>query len=334
MENDLLRRVAAEVPTAPIRAAALRGRAPWTMLRHMALLAQGTEQAARLMDEFRPQAVLVTGGYVSVPVGLAARRRRIPFLVFLPDVVPGLAVRFLARLATRVATSTPDAARYLPRGKVVVTGYPVRPALLDIDRAEARRRLGLPSGERVLLVYGGSRGARSINRAVAAGLERFLERAHVVHVCGREGDEAELRRSAERLPADRQARYHLYPYLHEEMPNALAAADLAICRSGASTLGELPAAGLPAILVPYPYVHQEENAAYLARNGAALQIPDGRLRDSRGRPDPAALWQAVESAWEDPIRLTRMAEAARRLHRPAAAAALVEQLQAIGPGRN
>ncbi len=329
MENDLLRQVAPEVPTAAIQAAALRGRAPWTMLRHMTLLAQGTRQAARLMDEFRPQAVLVTGGYVSVPVGMAARRKRIPLLVFLPDVVPGLAVRFLARLATRVATSTPDSARYLPRGKMVVTGYPVRPALLSLDRPESRRRLGLPPAERVLLVYGGSRGARSINRAVGAGLARFLERAHVVHICGREGDEAELRRQASGLPSDLQSRYHLYPYLHEEMPAALAAADLAICRSGASTLGELPAVGLPAILVPYPYVHQEENAAYLVRNGAALLVPDVRLRDGRGRPDPTALWQALETAWGDPTHLQNMAAAARRLHRPTAAAALVEQLGSL-----
>jgi UDP-N-acetylglucosamine--N-acetylmuramyl-(pentapeptide) pyrophosphoryl-undecaprenol N-acetylglucosamine transferase len=330
MENDLLRRVGTEIPTATIRAAALRGRAPWTMLRNMALLAQGAAQARRLMGDFRPEAVLVTGGYVSVPVGIAARQKRIPLVVFLPDVVPGLAVRFLARLATRVATTTPDSARYLPRGKVVVTGYPVRPALVSPDRQQARASLGLAPEERVLLVYGGSRGARSINRAIGAGLAALLELSTVIHVCGQEGDDVELRQQAAQLPEKVRARYRLYSYLHDEMPAALAAADVAVCRSGASTLGELPAAGLPAILVPYPYVHQEENADYLVRNGAAVKVLDSQLRGAGGRPDPTALLAALRPILEDAARRAGMAAAARRIARPDAAGAIVEVLRTRG----
>ena len=327
MENDLLRRVGAGIPTATIRAAALRGRAPWTMLRNATLLAQGAAQARHLLDEFGPEAVLVTGGYVSVPVGIAAWQKRIPLVVFLPDVVPGLAVRFLARLAAHVATTTPDSARYLPQGKAVVTGYPVRPALLSLDRQQARAALGLGPEERVLLVYGGSRGARSINRAIGAGLASFLEMAMVIHICGQEGDDVELQQQAAQLPEKLRARYRLYPYLHDEMPAALVAADITICRSGASTLGELPVAHLPAILVPYPYVHQEENADYLVRSGTAVKVLDSQLRAEGGRPDPTALLTALRPLLEDAVQRSRMVEATRRIARPDAAGAIVEVLR-------
>lgn len=333
MEKGLLQETEAQVSFATVPAAALRGRAPWTMLRNLVILARGTRLALRLLEEFVPDVALVTGGYVSIPVGLAAWRKGVPLLVYLPDVVPGLAVRFLARLATRVATSTPDSARYLPRNKVVVTGYPVRPALFSADRRSARARFGFSEGERVLLIYGGSRGARPINLAVAQGLPEFLRRASLIHICGQAGDEAILRERASGLPEDLRARYRLYPYLHQEMPDALAAADVAICRAGASTLGELPAVGLPAILVPYPYVHQEENANFLVRHGAAVQVPNARLRDPSGRPDATALLQALDEILETPSRLAQMAQSARRLARPQAAHAIVEVLQALAETR-
>ncbi len=326
MEEALLRQAGATLPFAAIPAAAVRGRAPWTLLHNLAVLTRGVRQAGRLMADFRPQAVLVTGGYVTVPIGLAAWRRRTPLLVFLPDVVPGLAVRFLARLATRVATTTPDSARYLPRAKHVVTGYPVRPELLAADRGQARAHFGFSAEEKVLLVYGGSRGARSINLAVGAGLPALLERCAIVHVCGREGDEEQLRQQAAALPTHLQARYRLHPYLHQEMPAALAAADVALCRAGASILGELPAVGLPAILVPYPYVHQDENADYLVRHGAAVKVPDRVLRAADGRPAAAALLQALDDIVGHPSRQAEMAGAARRLARPEAAAALATEL--------
>ncbi len=328
MENDLLRRTGVEVNYRAIPAAPLRGRAPWTLARNLAVLARGTNEAGRLMADFRPQAALVTGGYVTVPVGIAAWRRRVPLLTYLPDVVPGLAVRFLARLSHRVAATTPDSACYLPRDKVVVTGYPVRPALWAADRQQARAAFGFSPGEKVLLVTGGSRGARSINQAVAEVLPALLERASVVHLCGREGDEAWLRQRTASLPPALRARYHLYDYLHE-MPAALAAADVILCRAGASTMGELPAVGLPALLVPYPYVHQEENADYLVRHGAAIKVPDEHLRTDDGRPDGSALLQALQTLLDDPARLNQMAEAARRLARPNAALAMSELLCAL-----
>lgn len=328
MEEDLLRRSGASVSFAAVSAAALRGRAPWAVVRNLAVIGRGMREAGRLLKTFRPQAVLVTGGYVSVPVGLAAWRKRVPLMLYLPDIVPGLAVRLLARLASRIATTAPDAEAHLPNGKVVVTGYPVRPTLLQTDRKDARTQLGLPEDETVLLVYGGSQGARSINQALAADLPAFLSRAIVIHICGQEGDETWLRQLAEGLPPDLVPRYRLHPYLHE-MPLALAAADVAICRAGASTLGELPAAGLPAILVPYPYVHQDENADYLVRHGAAVKVPDARLQTTAGRPSAEALLQAFRAILGNPVQRQRMAEAARQLARPGAAGAIVEQLHSL-----
>jgi UDP-N-acetylglucosamine--N-acetylmuramyl-(pentapeptide) pyrophosphoryl-undecaprenol N-acetylglucosamine transferase len=210
-----------------------------------------------------------------------------------------------------------------------VTGYPVRSALWTLDRGQARAALGLPPTESVLLVYGGSRGARSINRAVGAGLAGLLELAAIVHICGQEGDDVALRQQAAQLPERLQSRYHLHPYLHDEMPAAFAAADLAICRSGASILGELPAAGLPAILVPYPYVHQEENADYLVRGGAAVKVLDTNLRTRDGNPDSAALLAAVKAILGDAARRSSMAAAARRLARPHAAGAIAEVLRSL-----
>lgn len=326
MEGDLLRRSGLEVELATVQAAALRGRAPWTMARSVLRIFQGTRQAARLIRAFSPDVALVTGGYASVPVGLACARLGIPLLLYLPDIVPGLAVRFLARFASKVAVTAEEARRHLPQDKVVVTGYPVRPAFFQAERRVARERLGLPQEETVLLVYGGSRGARSINRAVGTALEVLLTRAVVVHICGRGGDEPWLAERARRLPGELRKRYRLYAYLHEDLPLAFAAADVAVSRAGASVLGELPAVGLPAVLIPYPFVHQEENAEYLVRHGAAVRLSDAQLYGPDGTPEASALLEAVLPLLEDRARRERMSAAARALARPEAARAIVAEL--------
>jgi UDP-N-acetylglucosamine--N-acetylmuramyl-(pentapeptide) pyrophosphoryl-undecaprenol N-acetylglucosamine transferase len=176
-----------------------------------------------------------------------------------------------------------------------------------------------------VLVYGGSRGARSINRAIEQILAPLLEISDVLHVCGREGDESFLRAAAGRLPAHLQARYHLHPYLEGTMPQALVAADVAVCRAGASTLAELPAAGLPGILIPLVEVHQDENALYLADRGAALMIADDAMLGS-GAPVDGPLMEAIRSLVSNPERRAEMASRSRELARPAAARHLAEAL--------
>ncbi len=229
----------------------LRGMA-WSRIPiEVSRVVRGTFEAHSLMGGFRPEVILATGGYVSAPAVFAGWLRRVPSLLFLPDITPGWAVRVLARFASRIAVSFPESQQFFPRGRSVVTGYPVREGIRSADREEARRALNLPSDEKVLLVLGGSQGAHSINRAVAAILRPLLQEAIVIHIAGRPDRDA-MGAEAATLPHDLQGRYLLHGYLHEEIGLVLAAADLALGRAGASALGELPATALPSVLVPYP----------------------------------------------------------------------------------
>ena len=277
--------------------------------------------AYRLGRRERPAALFATGGYASVPVALAAWALRVPILVYLPDIEPGLAVRFIARLAARVAVTVEDSRVYFPARKVVVTGYPVRPEFHEVDRDEARSALGLSVDEPALLVMGGSRGARSINRALGEVLEQVLELAQVVHVSGTlDWSWVAERRAA--LPLAAQDRYRAFPYLHE-VGLALAAADLAVCRAGASTLGELPFFGLPAVLVPYPHAwrYQRVNADWLVGRGAAVRLEDGRMAEE--------LLPLLRRLLDDGVNLRGMADQMRALARPDAAARLAGELLGV-----
>ncbi|MBC7225908.1 MAG: undecaprenyldiphospho-muramoylpentapeptide beta-N-acetylglucosaminyltransferase [Thermoflexales bacterium] len=309
----------AGLPFAGIPAGGVHGLAPWRAAVNLIKLARGFLEALRLGRRRRPDALFVTGGYASVPVALAAWALRVPILLYLPDIEPGLAVRFIARLATRIGVTVEDSRAFLPAHKVVVTGYPVRPEFAGIDRAAARQALGLPEGELVLLVFGGSTGARSINQAVVENLEALLEAAHVLHVTGeRDWPWVESGIRSARFTG---RRYHPYPYLHgAAMGQALAAADLAVCRAGASTLGELPYFGLPAVLVPYPYAwrYQRVNAQWLASRGAAVVLEDARLKED--------LVPTVRSLLGDPARLAEMRARAAALAHPDAAERLAAML--------
>jgi UDP-N-acetylglucosamine--N-acetylmuramyl-(pentapeptide) pyrophosphoryl-undecaprenol N-acetylglucosamine transferase len=275
-ESELVERGGFSLRT--ITSAPIRGRRPWEMATNAVKLGVGARQARTVLREFSPDVVLSTGGYASFPVALAARSRGVPLAVYLPDLYPGWAVRAIARLAQRVAVTAPDSLRRLPRAKTVVTGYPAREEFWRAHRAGGRERLGLDPEEKVLFIAGASQGAHAINQAVADNLRSLLELCEVVHLCGR-ADEAWLRSLREAIPEGVRARYHLYGYLHDEMPWAMAAADVALCRAGASVLGELPAVSLPAILVPYTYAggHQRLNARYLADNGAAVVLEERDL---------------------------------------------------------
>ena len=309
MEKGLVEK--AGIPFSTVLAGPLRGKDPLVVARSTGRLAWGLAQAWKAMAAFRPHALLATGGYVSIPVGLAARLRRIPLVLYLPDIEPGWAVRLMAPLAYRVAVTSAASRPYLPAGKVVETGYPVREEVLGIDKAEARRRLGLEDGLPTLLVIGGSRGARSINMAISEGLGTLLEVCQIIHISGAD-DEGWLRQSSASLGDCPAGRYALYPYLHSEFPLALAAADLALSRAGASILGEYPAAGLPSILLPYPHAgsHQEKNAWFMSQAGAALMMRNGGI---------SSLLNAVKELLQDKERLSCMAREARTLGRPRAA---------------
>jgi UDP-N-acetylglucosamine--N-acetylmuramyl-(pentapeptide) pyrophosphoryl-undecaprenol N-acetylglucosamine transferase len=296
------------LPFQAVSAAPLRVGPSLSALRGIASLVAGVIESMNILGGFRPNAVFATGGYASVPVGVAARLRRKPLVVYLPDVTPGWAVRLLARLATRIATTSEESIGQLPAAKTTVTGYPVRDAFWSTTREGARSRLGLPADANVLLVTGASQGAQRINDAVFHQLDALLEVAHIIHLTGANGEAAAMARRDELSPEARE-RYHVFGYL-DDMPAAMAAADLAVMRAGASVLGELPAAGLPAVLVPGEYEgghNQWPNARYLASEGAAVTLANDDLDQ---------LGEVITNLLADQPRRTYMRESLQRLARP------------------
>lgn len=298
-------------------------------LRNGASLVRGWLQARRHVRRFRPDVVLLTGGYVNGPVALAACERRVPMVIFLPDIEPGLAIRLLGRLASRIACTAEASKAYLPSGKAVVTGYPVRPDLVpEMSPAEARVALKLDPERPTILVFGGSRGARTVNHALMEILPQLLSDYQVIHISGHLDWDVVVER-ADELPEELRERYCLFPYLHATSPDkegsetmglALRAADLVVSRAGAAILGEFPAFGVPSVLVPYPHAwrYQKVNADYMADAGAAVRLDDQDLS--------AELLPTISRLMADASKLDAMRTAARALDRPSAARRMADLL--------
>lgn len=270
----------------------------------------GVTQALGILRSFAPDIVIATGGYVCFPVMLAARMLRAmrllraPLALLEPNAVPGLTNRLLAPIVDETWTAFP----YGGLGeRTVHTGIPVRESLRrHANRIEAARRLHLDPARRTILAIGGSQGARSINETVAALITRraLPPDWQVLHVSGER--DYEYMRAEEREPFG-DNKVSLVPYLHD-MADAYAVSEIAIARAGASTLGELIALGLPAVLIPYPYAsenHQAANAQAFAQGGGASVIPDSELNADR-------LWWTLRDAME-PARLAQMKGAVRSL---------------------
>ena len=324
MEETLVPRAGLRLETIP--AGPIVGVPLTTRARNAARLARGFGAALGHVRRFRPAALFMTGGYVSAPVAAAARLRGVPIVVYLPDVEPGSTIRAVMPLARRVACTTDGSRVFVPPHKMVVTGYPVRPeirAARRLSRTEALARFDLRPGRPTLFVFGGSRGARAINRALMAVLPDLLAEAQVIHVSGTL-TWPEVEANAATLPAELRAFYRPYPYLHDEMGPAFRAADLVVARAGASMLGECPAFGLPSVLVPLTFAwrYQKVNADYLTERGAAVQLTDETL--------PDALLPTVRALLFAPDRLAGMAAAAAALDRPEAAADLARLILAQG----
>ena len=308
----------ADIPYRAVPASQVRGRSPIRLATGLARLWRGSQVAAQMLAEDRPAAVFATGGYAAAPVGRAAQRAGIPLVVFLPDVHPGWAVRFLARYATKIACSVDRSLATLPADRTVVTGYPVRTQFMLATREEGIARFGLDPALKTLLVAGGSLGAHQINLAIAAALPSLLDQAQIIHVSGVD-EEHWLQRERDRLPEHLRSRYHLHAYT-EEMAYAMRAADLAVTRAGASTLGELPITGLPAIVIPGSFSDQHVNADYLASEGAAITLPTLRLDE---------LQSLILGLLDDTARRESMAAAMRRLAQTDAAGHLARLLREV-----
>ncbi len=302
IENRLV--PAAGFPLRLVQVGALNKVSLKTRVKTLFDLPRAVWDARRILSEFAPDVVIGVGGYASGPAMLAAILKRIPTLAFEPNVVPGFANRVVARMVSAAAVHFQETARYFPRA--VVTGVPVRDAFFKIA--------GTATGNDrpTLLVFGGSQGANAINQAMIQCLPELVKQVPDIHI---------IHQTGERDYNDAQAAYQkagssaeVYPFI-TDMPAFFARADLILCRSGASTVAEITAAGKPAVFVPFPRAaddHQRVNAQALERAGAAVVAEETRLE---------RVWLAdtLAALLADPGRLQRMSRAARKLAHPDAA---------------
>jgi UDP-N-acetylglucosamine--N-acetylmuramyl-(pentapeptide) pyrophosphoryl-undecaprenol N-acetylglucosamine transferase len=304
---------AAGYPFEPIRVEGISRSNPLKAARAVVRAAGAVHAAGRILERHGADAVIGGGGYVAGPVGLAAVRRGIPLVLTEADSHLGLANRMLARWARRVCLAFPLAGREGER--YLVTGRPVPPTVTD--RAGARAELGIASEETCVLVFGGSLGARSINEAAIAAFEGAPYA--VLHVAGR--------RDFASLDPPPGGRYLLRDYI-TPFGTALAAADVAVARSGGSVF-ELAQYGLPAVLIPYPHAagdHQSGNARWMADAGAAVVLRDEELTPERLRAE-------VDAIALDGAHRAAMAAAASRLARPDAARTIAAEVLAAATMR-
>ena len=308
---------AAGYPFHPLRVAGIDRTNPVRAARALLLAAGATGRARGLLKRIGADAVLGGGGYVAGPVGLAGRTLRLPLVLTEADSHLGVSNRLLAPFASRVCLAFPIAGR--TGRKWLVTGRPVPRGTESANPTAARERLGIPPDGPCLLVFGGSLGARRLNDAA---LEAFGAAAPcaVLHAAGRRDyDDLRVRLGGLGSPAH----YRLFPYI-EPFADALAAADLAVARAGGSVF-ELAAAGLPSILVPYPHAtgdHQDANARFMEKAGAATLIPDAEL-------DGPRLAREVGGLLAAPQRMAEMSNAARAVAKPDAARAVARELLAL-----
>jgi UDP-N-acetylglucosamine--N-acetylmuramyl-(pentapeptide) pyrophosphoryl-undecaprenol N-acetylglucosamine transferase len=263
-------------------------------------------------------AVFSMGGYAAGPPVMAALLRRIPVVVMEPNAIPGFTNRVIARFVARALVSFPETERFFPKGRTETTGVPVRDEFFAIPR----RAPGVPLN---ILITGGSQGSRTLNKAARESWKLFRESGapvRMVHQTGKSAFE-ELRAAFTQSGLEGE----IAPFI-PDMPAAFAAADLVICRSGASTVAELAAAGKPSILAPFPFAaddHQTRNAEAMERGGAALRIADAEMTGER-------LFAVVRDLSNSPERLLEMGEAARKFAKPGAARRAAEILETIARG--
>ena len=290
----------------------------------------GIAQAISQVKRFQPDAVLATGGYVSVPTVIAAGLLGRPVLIHEQTVQIGLANKIAARFASRIALTFEGAAQELPpslRSKTFVTGNPVRQAIFGGNKARAVERFGFdPTDNSLPTVYvtGGALGAKSINAAIEECLPELLAKCRIVHQCGRTDGE-HLAAAKNKLPPSLQRRCWVVPFVGDEIADIFALCDLIVGRSGAGTVTEAAAVGKPALfipLVPTGGDEQTRNAQRSADAGAAVLLPSRELSGPR-------LLAEITALLSDPARLTAMGQAALPLATPNAAFDLADALLAL-----
>lgn len=285
---------------------------------------KATKKAKKIIREFKPDVVVGTGGYVCGPVVYAASRLKIPTLIHEQNVIPGLTNKFLSRFTDRIAVSFSGSATYFPKEKTVITGNPRATEVARADGKKGLKSLQVPSRKKVVLIVGGSRGAKAINEAVyemVPYLGKYPD-YHFIYVTGEVHYQGVLEKMQKlaTFPGNLTVRPFIY-----NMPEVLAGIDLIVNRAGASFLAEITALGLPSILIPSPYVtnnHQEKNARWLEEQGAGMVILESELTGNK-------LLQTIDQILSKPQERERMSIAAKKLGKPEAATLIYEQLKAI-----
>ena len=296
----------AGIPFTPFEAQGFNRNHPLTLPKAVLTIQKSTTLARRWFDEIRPDAVVGFGGYVCIPAR-AAEQRGIPVVVHEQNSVMGMANKYLAKRAAAVCLTYEHAAEALAdKSRVRVTGNPVRESVFSATREQGRARFGVPEGARMLLVTGGSLGARHLNQAVAALKDELLAYGdlHIVQVTGPK--ELDAVREQLALSPEQQARWQLLGYT-DHMGDAMAAADIVVSRAGATSLAEISARALPALLVPFPFAtedHQTMNAQACVEAGAAYLVADA---DVEGPEFARKLRELIE---DEDVR-ARMTAAAR-----------------------
>lgn len=278
----------------------------------------------KIIRNFRADAVIGTGGYVCGPVVYAAAKLGIPTLIHEQNVIPGLTNKFLSRYVSRIAVSFTGSAPFFPQQKVVVTGNPRATEVAKANGERGRASLSLPTNKKIVLVVGGSRGARAINEAFLQAIPQ-LEKSRDLHFVYVTGDvHFDKVKGVLDSMGKKPENISVYPFIYN-MPEVLAATDLIINRAGASFLAEITSLGIPSILIPSPYVtnnHQEKNARWLEDHGASVVLLEGELNAD-------SLTGSIQKIMEDPVELAKMRESAKKLGEPLAAENVYREIKSL-----
>lgn len=318
----------AGIPFTAFEAAGFNRNHPTSLIRALRLMAKGTKAAQRWFAEVQPDVVVGFGGYVSLAVGRAARKMGIPVVIHEQNSVMGLTNRDLARHAQAVCLTYGHASSAVAdKDKVIITGNPVRTAVFEATREEGRRRFGIPSEATMLLVTGGSLGARHLNQALCAMKDELLAREdlYIVHVTGPK--ELDAVTEALDLSGEESKRWQLLGYT-DAMGSAMAACDAIVSRAGASSLAEISARAIPALLVPFPFAtedHQTTNAQAAVEAGCAFMVPDAEVEGDGFR-------KLVGRLVDEPELRAAMGKAAAAQETADAAALLADIVEAAAKG--
>ncbi|MGM0369223.1 MAG: undecaprenyldiphospho-muramoylpentapeptide beta-N-acetylglucosaminyltransferase [Bacillota bacterium] len=325
LEADIIPKAGYELKT--IKAEGFSRQISLQLIKAVAKTGFGLVQSFKLINDFGPDLVLGTGGYVCGPLVLAAALQKIPTVIHEQNAYPGLTNRLLAKVVDEIALSNPAAREYFKeKNKIEVTGNPIRPEILAKEESTAYQELELSKDKKIILVFGGSRGAKSINDALIGCYQQLQKLdVQVIHITGKKDFERVTTKAKEvGINNFDRGKIRIKDYLYN-MEAALKIADLVVSRAGATGLAEITASGLAAVLVPYPHAtdnHQEYNARSLEKNGAAKVILDQDLTANN-------LGSLVEKLLSDEQQLEQMRKASLAVGEPQAADKLIRTMMAV-----